>query len=353
MSGQATPAAAGRRRAILANPQDLHCVVYHLVTLAGYGAAFWIYLHPRAAGIGGRWSMAAFIATAVLLLGWCSGIDVGVNFHNHTHRKILRSAFLSRWFGRLWTFSGGWPSFFWHHAHVTVHHARTLHDDDWTLPLHRPDGSFESYHRYALLHWPWRYSRHFWQDFRARPELARRAAKELAIFLALWSIPFFIDPVMALWLWVLPQWFGNVVFLAPGMYVQHVRCVPKSATRPFNHSNTYLSRFFNLTMFNIGYHLEHHDNPGVHWSELPAFHQRIKEELIAGGVRVLRSGYFSAALIYGTASDRGDADRRFEAARHPSYPAPRPPGSGELTAVAPLAPAAGEHRVSRTAGGPA
>ena len=32
----------------------------------------------------------------------------------------------------------------------------------------------------------------------------RRAVKELAIFLVLWSIPFWIDPVMALCLWVLP-----------------------------------------------------------------------------------------------------------------------------------------------------
>ena len=128
---------------IFARREDVHCVVFHVVTLVAYAVAFWLWLHPEVAGIEGPWSAAAFVGAAAFLLGWISGIDVGVNFHNHTHRRIFKHALLNRWGGRLWTFSGGWPSFFWQHAHVKVHHANLLGDADWTLPKRRADGGFE------------------------------------------------------------------------------------------------------------------------------------------------------------------------------------------------------------------
>jgi hypothetical protein len=207
------PAGFGPRR-ILSNPQDWHCIIFHFICLTAYASAFWLYLHPNVAGITGPWSRMAFVLASALVLGWISGIDVGVNFHNHSHRPIFTSQFLNRWFGRMWTFSGGWPSFFWEYCHVTIHHARLLATDDWTLPRHTPDGTFENFQRYLFTHWPWRISMHLWKDLTARQTLRRRSLRELAIFLALWSIPFWIDPFMAIWLWALPHWianaFGNV-----------------------------------------------------------------------------------------------------------------------------------------------
>jgi fatty acid desaturase len=285
---------------LLSHPQDIHCIVYHLACLTGYGLAFWVYRHPALAGITDTPSRIAFVLAAAGMLGWASGVDVGVNFHNHTHLPVFRSRVVSRWFGRLWSFSAGWPSFFWHHAHVTVHHMNVLGPEDWTLPRRRADGSVEGFWRYCLRHWPWRYAVHFWRDFTSGRGLGRKALREFAIFLCLWSIPFWIDPVMALWLWVLPQWIGNVSFVAGGMYLQHVSCVPKSAEHPFNHSNVFTQRVFNLFMFNIGYHLEHHDHPSVHWSDLPALHEQLKPELMKSGTRVLADhGYYRNAALVG------------------------------------------------------
>jgi beta-carotene hydroxylase len=290
---------------ILAHPQDLHCVIFHLVCLVAYACAFWLYKHPKLAGITGPWSRIAFVAASAYMLGLISGINVGVNFHNHTHRPIFTSHFVNRWFARLWTFSGGWPSFFWEYSHVTVHHANLLSTEDWTLPKHNGDGSFEDFRRYAFAHWPWRCVVHLRSDLTSRPALRRKALREFAIFLTLWSIPFWIDPIMAVWLWVLPQWIANAWVMGPGMYVQHAGCVRKSPARPVSHSNDFLSKFFNLTMFNIGYHLEHHDHPRVHWSELPELHQRLKQDLIDGGAHMLPYGYYYASfLLAGNAARR-------------------------------------------------
>jgi hypothetical protein len=113
------------RQRILAHPQDWHCIIFHFLCLAAYACAFWLYQHPTLVGVTGWWSRTAFVAASAAMLGWISGIDVGVNFHNHSHRPIFISHFVNRWFGRLWTFSGGWPSFFWEYCHVTVHHIAT------------------------------------------------------------------------------------------------------------------------------------------------------------------------------------------------------------------------------------
>ena len=134
-----------------------------------------------------------------------------------------------------------------------------------------------------------------------------KALREFGIFVALWSIPFWIDPIMAIWLWVLPHWIGNTWVTGSGMYVQHVGCVKKTAERPVSHSNVFLLKFFNLTMFNIGYHLEHRDNPKVHWSELPKLHERLKREMIDGGARVLPYGYYHASYLL--AGDDGRKNR--------------------------------------------
>jgi len=320
---------------IFANPKDVHCVIYHVVSLAAYAMAFWVWHHPEAAGITGPWSMAAFVLGAAYLLGWISGVDVGVNFHNHTHRRIFRSSFLNRWFGRLWTFSGGWPSFYWRHSHVVVHHANVLEESDWTVPKRNADGSFESIYRYVFLHWPWRYAVHLYRDFttgRGGHRVGRRALKELAIFLALWSIPFWIDPVMALCLWVLPHWIGNAVTMGSGMYVQHAGCIPKSSGRPGLHSNTFLSKFFNLTMFNIGYHVEHHDYPNVHWSDLPRFHQRKQQELRACGAHVVPYGYYRAASICASMTDERGGYARFVTDEAEGFERGAPPSIEEVAA---------------------
>jgi fatty acid desaturase len=323
---------------VLAHPDDLHGVAYHLLCLAAYGAAFWIYLHPEATGIEGPLERVAFVAAAALMLGWISGIDVGANFHNQVHRPVFRAERLNRWFERLWTFSGGWPAHFWAHSHL-LHHDTVLGGRDWTLPRRRRDGSWESLFVYALAHWPWRYARHLWQDFRspqAEAGAGRRVAVELGWFIVLWSVPFLIDPVMALALWVLPQWLANVAVMAPGMYAQHFGCHEPTADEPYTHSNTFVSRFFNLTMFNIGYHIEHHHHPRVHWTALPVLHERLRQEIVDGGGHVVPFGYYRGGQLLSSffAPDRG---RRIFLEPHPDYrrPSPRPTTQTEGAEVAP------------------
>lgn len=293
------------RQGLLAHPQDIHCVVFHLVTLAMYVAAFTLHLRADAIGLSTWPELLAFDLGAALMLGWCSGIEVGVNFHNHAHRRIFTVPAWNRWFSRTWTVSAGWPAYFWQYSHVVVHHRNLLEDRDWTLPLRRPDGSWENFFRYCLLHWPFRYVPHLWRELRrpvASRAVSRRAAKEFAIFAVLFSIPFWIDPVMALWLWVLPAYLANALVVAPGMVAQHAGREVPSDEHTYRHSNCFRSKLFNLTMFNIGFHAEHHTYPHVHWSELPELHEEIKEDLIQDGAHVVPFGYYRGGLLLSRAA---------------------------------------------------
>ncbi len=87
---------ASSRWRIFSNPQDRHCVVFHVASLAAYCCAFWLYHHPRLVGVTGPWTRIAFVAASATMLGWISGINVGVNFHDHSHRPIFTSQLANR-----------------------------------------------------------------------------------------------------------------------------------------------------------------------------------------------------------------------------------------------------------------
>ena len=263
----------------LARAADLHCVVYHVLTVACYAVAFWLWLHPETSGLDTWHEQLVFVGAAAPLLGWISGVDLGVNYHNHTHRPLWKNRFVSRWFARFWTPVAGWPPLWWAYLHVDVHHQHLLQERDWTLPLRRADGSHEPSLRYQFGQWPWRTAKHFWRDLRDRRFDRWRAGKDLLWFLAIYSIPFWLDPWMAVVLWMVPHAFANIMTLNRGMYVQHAGCVV-SKDRRF-HSNNFLSPYFNRTMFHIGYHGEHHDFPGAHWADLPAIHARAAQKVNA------------------------------------------------------------------------
>lgn len=254
---------------ILSRAEDAHCVAYHLGVVTAYLAAFWLWLHPEWSGLDGFWARTVFVLAAAPLLGWISGIDLGVNYHNHTHRPIFTRPWLNRWFERLWTPFCAWPARWWRYLHVAVHHKHLLGPDDWSTRRRHADGSYESCLSFQLRHWPWRHLRCIAGDIRAGRFARREALTELFWFLLLWPIPFYVDPWMGLCVWFLPQWCGNCITMGRGMFVQHAGHEDFGVGKGASHSNDFLLPFYNLTMFEIGYHGEHHDFPGVHWTELP------------------------------------------------------------------------------------
>lgn len=294
------------RLRLLARPSDLGCVTFHVATLLAYAVAFAVHSNANALGVDTPLQLAAFELAAALALGWCSGVEVGVAFHNHAHRRIFTRPAWNRWFERTWTVSGGWPAYLWKFAHVHVHHRRLGHAADWTLPRRDADGRVEGIWRYSLLHWPWRYVPALVRELRApgtSPGVRRRAWRETAWFALAFALPcVFLEPRAALTLWVAPAWLANALVMGPGMYAQHAGCVARADEGSLAHSNTFRSGLFNTVMFNIGFHAEHHTHPEVHWSDLPALHQDLADDLRRDGVHVVPFGYYRAGYLLSRAA---------------------------------------------------
>jgi len=311
------PRLARRLGRWLSHPEDVHGLIFCAVHFAAIASAFWLWLHPALTGFTTPLDRLGFALGAGTWLGWSGGVNMGVNFHSHAHKPVFRHAALNRWAGRLWTLPGGIPSWWWRYKHLAVHHGHLGEARDWVQPKRRADGRYENLWLYVLLYWPWRWGYCFWREFRheARPSVRRRAWRELALFLPLFAIPFLVDPWMGLGLWLYPAWFGGSVVMGMGMYVQHAG---GHDGERYSHTTTFLSHWGNLTMFNAGFHVEHHERPSVHWSELPRLHAEMKDELIAGGAHVVPYGLYRGSSLLNSFFAQEEGWRRFRE-QHPEY----------------------------------
>ncbi len=311
------PPLAQRLARWLSHPEDVHGVVFCAVHFAALGSAFWLWLHPGVTGFDTPAEKLGFALGAGLWLGWSGGVNLGVNYHSHAHKPFFRHDLANRWFGRLICLPGAMPAYWWRYKHLAVHHGHLGEERDWVQPKRRADGRYENLWLYVLLYWPWRWGVHFWREFRheARPAVRRRAWREAALFAVLWSLPFFADPWLGLGLWLFPAWVGSSVVMGMGMYAQHAG---GTADDRYSHTTTFLSHWGNLTMFNAGFHVEHHEHPSVHWSELPRLHAAMRDELIAGGAHVVPFGLYRGSALLNSWFRQEEGWRRF-GEQHPDY----------------------------------
>jgi fatty acid desaturase len=61
-------------------------------------------------------------------------------------------------------------------------------------------------------------------------------------------------------------------------YLNHYGC-DEGSENPYLRANNSLSWWFNFTTHNFGYHTAHHIRPGAHWTELPAIHAAIADQI--------------------------------------------------------------------------
>jgi fatty acid desaturase len=213
-------------------------------------------------------------------VGFCAGVFA----HNHNHCPTFRSRAANTVFSAWVSVFYGHPIFAWIPTHNLNHHTFLNREGDATIT--------------------WRYSKKntwlvastyffvsaFWQDglIKAFARRARRSNPRLHRQIRIQKLTFrtahagLLASAMLLHGWrlgalVYAGTFG--VSVACGLwgmmfinFIQHVHCDPWSA---HDHSRNFVSKLGNFLVFNNGFHTAHHENPGAHWSTLPALHARI------------------------------------------------------------------------------
>jgi hypothetical protein len=136
--------------------------------------------------------------------------------HNFIHRPFFQARFANRAFALYLSVALGIPQALWRDRHL-AHHAG----------------------REPRLRWT--------------PDLAVQATAVLTLWLmmALRAPAMFAETY-------LPGYVAGLLLCALHGYYEHEQA-----------TTSHYGRFYNLLLFNDGYHVEHHARPGVHWSRLP------------------------------------------------------------------------------------
>ncbi len=73
----------------------------------------------------------------------------------------------------------------------------------------------------------------------------------------------------------LPTLIGKYMIVTLNM-LQHQGCDPQSK---YDHSRNFTGSILNYLCFNNGYHTQHHNFPGMHWSKLKDNHEKIQHNI--------------------------------------------------------------------------
>jgi fatty acid desaturase len=211
----------------------------------------------------------------------------GVIAHNHNHYPTFHQRPLNRLFEYWLSIFYGYPTFAWVPTHNLNHHHFVNRPGDATATWRRTNSHdlwtavtyffFSSY-------WQQEPTSAFIRKARAgnRPVYRRIilqyscwAGGGAALLAVAWAIH---GAATGLYVW-------GIVTVAPAVfalwtimlfnYEQHVHA---DAWSDRNHSRSWTG-FVNVLLFNNGYHAAHHEEPGRHWSELPAVHARLAPDI--------------------------------------------------------------------------
>jgi fatty acid desaturase len=215
-------------------------------------------------------------------------LAAGVFAHNHNHCPTFKSRRANALFAKYLSLFYGYPTFAWVPTHNLNHHKFINKAGDATITWRYSDKNN------WLVAGTYFFVSSYWQSDPIKayirkakqnnPKLHREIMSQYTTWAGWYLAVFALAVVLHGWKTGLLVWifaFGYPAFHALWTimffnYVQHVHADPWSA---HNHSRNFTGWLLNFTLFNNGLHAAHHENPGAHWSTLPALHAKIAPEI--------------------------------------------------------------------------
>ena len=231
---------------------------------------------------------------ANLLLGLIYAFSISWNVngvsHNFIHNAYFKSFWLNRLFSLLESMIMGFSQTMYEYVHRQHHignndrlnqQGKTI---DWiSIYGHGKNGEPEHPIKYALLSY-------FRDDPKRIYGLIRKHSLWLANF-AVFEVILSFAIIFSLFLisWKLGIYFFFFYYLGHSLsalngYYEHFGANPD---KPIAWGVSCYNKFFNFLWFNNGYHAEHHYRPKQHWTKMHELHQKIKQEQIQQGVKVI------------------------------------------------------------------
>ncbi len=206
--------------------------------------------------------------------------QVSIVEHNIVHVPIFRGKFLNSLFGWLCQLSNGLPLESYRAHHVANHHRYNNRFDssarDWSSPFgfrgtsypDRPVGKL-----YYVATFPFLAHGESLLWFLRAPT-SRTTRSFLISLVVIWSasgLLIWLSPAGFVKFFLLP-WIVTIFGSGANNYDEHKGC---KMTNPYDSANDRLDFFHTVLSFNLGYHVEHHIQPNLHWSLLPRYHKTL------------------------------------------------------------------------------
>ncbi len=165
------------------------------------------------------------------------------------------------------------PGMYYSH-HIAMHHCEnntTPYDLSSTMPYQR-DSKWQHF-KYML-----RFTLAIWVELpyilflKKLYKLMLRCILGESIFFAGVSYLFTQSPIATFFVFILPFVFISFAMMQ-GNWKQHIFIDPDEPTNNYKSTFTCINNAANSRNFNDGYHIEHHNNPGVPWHRLPEYFQ--------------------------------------------------------------------------------
>jgi fatty acid desaturase len=213
----------------------------------------------------------ACLASLVMMPLFAMSIAFG---HNQHHRNCMAWKPANRVYEILLYFQNGTSPYAWTLHHNVGHHAHYLDQNidpsAWKTQDGRVMGRWEYSIKNSIMLYPniVKIGRHF-------PLLMQKFTLMFVISNLILALLFYINPVNALVLYLVPMVY-MVVFLLDATYPHHAKL---ESIDPVLASRNNLNLMFNFITCNLGYHAAHHIDPELHWTELPAAHAKIADQI--------------------------------------------------------------------------
>lgn len=197
----------------------------------------------------------------------------GLMLHCTTHRPFFKERYARLNHYLPWVlapFFGQSPETY-HAHHIGMHHTENNlePDESSTMPYRRD--SVRGFSRYFLtFFFTGIYTLCTYFFLRKRKRLMYRTVRGEALFVLFCAGLCFVDWKATLVVFILPFLIFRLVAMA-GNWVQHAFISPDSPEDPYQNSITCINVKFNHKCWNDGYHISHHIDPTLHWTEHPGY----------------------------------------------------------------------------------
>lgn len=246
---------------LLRHPRDLAPLLLVLGVFAVQLWAFFTFDNP--------WQLAGLVALLMVVQVSCGAVC-----HNHHHTALFTRAWANRLIETVMYLQTGTSPLSWTIHHNIGHHHDYLDQSRDPARWQEADGRVMHRLKYDFYNAAMIYPE-IWKIGRRHPALFARFKRWFLIGNLVLAGFVLVDPLNALIVFVLPMLFMLVVLL-DNTFQQHSGL---DTDNHFHASRNVEHPLYNLTSWNLGYHTAHHLYPGIHWSELPAVHEKIRHRI--------------------------------------------------------------------------